>query len=123
MSRAAARAWLPQMHLDFMRDMPLSRRIGELLFVHARVERGRPFEEQDPKTLMNIREPFLSSPHGLPYLIVHGHVPSAGRPVIAQGLICLDTGAVMTGVLTAAIFDGGEPMRFLQARSALKRSA
>ena len=123
MSRVALQACVPQEHLDFLNSTPLSCRVGELLFVHAGVERGKPLDDQDAETLMNIREPFLSSPHGLPYLIVHGHVPSGGSPVVTSGRICVDTGAVTTGVLSAAIFDGGGPARFLQARSALKRSA
>jgi serine/threonine protein phosphatase 1 len=123
MTLGAMRAHVPREHLIFLNSLPLTCRIGELLFVHAGVERGKALEDQAPESLMNIREPFLSSRHDLPFTIVHGHVPSAGLPVLADGRICIDTGAVTTGVLTAAVFQDDRPPRFMRAHVEVKRSA
>jgi serine/threonine protein phosphatase 1 len=115
--RDALRSAIPESHLAFLRALPLTCRVGDRLFVHAGLARGVPLERQSAHTLMNIREPFLSAPHGFPFTVVHGHTPSNGRPVVADGRICVDTGAVLTGVLTAAAFDDDGPgARFLQAR-------
>jgi serine/threonine protein phosphatase 1 len=122
MTLGAMRAHVPREHLIFLNSLPLTCRIGELLFVHAGVERGKALEDQAPESLMNIREPFLGSRHDLPFTIVHGHVPSAGLPVITDGRICVDTGAVTTGILTAAVFRDDRPVRFMRARAEEERS-
>ena len=59
-----------------------------------------------------IREPFLSDPrdHGL--YIVHGHTPT-NAPVMKRNRIGIDTGAYVTGRLTALVLEGTR-RRFLQ---------
>lgn len=122
-SRNRLRSCVPPEHRAFLRALPLTCRARDLLFVHAGVEPGKPLEFQSQEALLNIREPFFNNPHGLPYTVVHGHTPSSGKPVVAEGRICLDTGAVMTGVLTAGVFEKGCGARFISVRRSGTRIA
>lgn len=78
----------------------------------------RPLEAQNEDDLLWIREPFLSSNRNFGRLIVHGHTPlRSGEPDVRPNRINLDTGAVLGGPLTAAVFerDCVGPIRFLAA--------
>lgn len=106
-------------HLGFLRGLPYTHIEQGRLFVHAGVMSGIPLEDQLPSTLINVRKPFFSRPHGLPYTIVHGHTPTKGKPLIRPGRINIDTGAVVTGILTAAVFEpNADTVRFIQATPA-----
>ena len=98
------RAWLAG--LPFIHEEPLR------IFVHAGLEPYTPLADQDAETFLWIREAFLRAPaSAFPKHVVHGHTPVwAGKPdpVAPERLpyrTNLDTGAYMTGVLTAAVFD------------------
>nr|WP_254004981.1 metallophosphoesterase [Pleomorphomonas sp. NRK KF1] len=97
---------VPEAHVAFLKQMPVSVRFGNVLFVHAGVRPGVALDEQDDDDFMWIREPFVSQPHGLGLTVVHGHTP-ANEPVFAPGRIGIDTGAFATGHLTVLrVFDG-----------------
>ena len=122
--RADAEAWLnaqaqlqrnlPSEHLTFLRGLELSAVYGDYLFVHAGVRPGVPLEQQNPEDMMWIRGEFLSQPHRLNYVVVHGHTPDE-EPFLGPDRINIDTGAYATGVLTAVKLIGGPPA-ILQAR-------
>lgn len=97
--REALQNAVPSQHLDLIERMPVYARIGPYLFVHAGVRPGVPLEAQTDEDLMWIREPFLSQGPKLPYVVIHGHTPSA-EPTIGPGRIGIDTGAFATGKLT-----------------------
>jgi serine/threonine protein phosphatase 1 len=99
--------------LAWLRALPLSYVAGDYLFVHAGIAPGVPLEAQQQKDLLWIRAPFLDSVADHGRMVVHGHTPGAS-PVVRRNRICVDTGAVQTGVLTAAVLDGSHPPRFLQ---------
>ncbi len=101
-------------HADFLSALPLTHDDGERLFVHAGIRPGVPLEEQVDEDLTWIREEFLYYPHPLPRLVVHGHTIMGDQPVVTRNRVSIDTGAFMSGILTAAAFDGGR-LRFLQA--------
>ena len=113
--REQAREAIPAAHLAYLRATPLTYRRGAYVLVHAGVRPGRSLAAQDAETLMNIRRPFFEGAARLPFTVVHGHSPSAGAPVIAPGRIGIDTGAVVTGVLTAVALDDDARPRFLTA--------
>jgi serine/threonine protein phosphatase 1 len=96
----SVRAAVPESHLAFVRDLPVSVRFGDVLFVHAGIRPGVPIDEQDEDDFMWIREPFLSVDNGLGLIVVHGHTP-VPEPTFATGRIGIDTGAYATGRLTA----------------------
>ncbi len=115
MNWEAARAAVDPAHVTFLAGLPHVHRDNELLFVHAGIRPGVALADQSPVDLVSIRGPFLSRPHGLGVLVVHGHTPTKGRPGMRPGRINLDTGAVTTGILTAAAFDADRrAVRFLQ---------
>jgi serine/threonine protein phosphatase 1 len=112
---ARAAEAIGERHLQFLAGLPFCHLQGGKLFVHAGVMSGIPLEDQLPSTLMTVREPFFRQPHGLPFTVVHGHTPTEGRPVIRPGRINVDTGAVTSGILTAAVFEpAAETVRFIQ---------
>lgn len=103
--RADLQERVPQRHLDWLRGLPLSHRVGDYLFVHAGIRPGIAFDAQAPVDLMWIREEFLASrvDHGC--IVVHGHSIKAAvdeRP----NRIGIDTGAYKSGRLTALALDG-----------------
>ncbi|MGI8840556.1 MAG: metallophosphoesterase family protein [Caulobacteraceae bacterium] len=105
---------VPTAHLDWLGALPLFHRDAHRLFVHAGVKPNRPLEDQDPYTLMWIREPFLSAPAtALPCHVVHGHTPRwRGKPDLARPELLphrtnLDTGAAWTGILSVGVFEDG----------------
>lgn len=93
-------AAMPAAHLGFLSGLPLHARVGDYLFVHAGVKPGAPLEAQTSDDLLWIREPFLSHPEPSPHVVVHGHTPTDEAHLGARR-IGVDTGAYMTGVLTA----------------------
>lgn len=99
--------WLavPDEHLATLASCRVSWRAGGYFFAHAGVRPDVPLDRQDPDDLAWIREPFLSWPHGLEAVVVHGHTPTAAPEVLAHR-IGLDTGAVYGGPLTCAVLEG-----------------
>lgn len=104
---------VPQDHRDYMAGFEDMIAIGDYLFVHAGIQPGVPFEEQERKSLRWIREPFLShaEPHGA--VVVHGHTITEA-PVDKGNRIGIDTGAYNSGRLTALVLEG-ETRRYLEA--------
>ena len=103
---------LPADHLHFFRTLPLSWEIGDYFFAHAGVRPGTPLNEQKEDDLLWIREEFLRSSEDFGKVVVHGHTP-ADAPVKKANRIGIDTGAYLTGRLTAVVLDG-QNQRFLQ---------
>ncbi len=120
----AALKAVPREHLAFLAGLPQYHLHGEFLFVHAGVEPGVALEAQRPQSLRSIRGPFFREPHGLPFVVVHGHTPTDGRPLVGPDRIGVDTGATATGILTAIAIDGEtQQPRFIQARARPSRAA
>jgi serine/threonine protein phosphatase 1 len=98
-------AALPPRHLDFLRRLKLSLTIGDYFFAHAGARPGLPLNEQSAQDLLWIRDEFLYSSADFGATIVHGHTPS-NQPVRKANRIGIDTGAYITGQLTAAVLEG-----------------
>jgi len=105
-TRACAdlRKALPADHHDFLSGLDLSVRIGDYVFVHAGVRPGVALEQQTEQDLLWIREEFLQDRRQLGAVIVHGHTP-AQRPYKDSRRVGIDTGAYLSGRLTAARFE------------------
>jgi len=95
---------LPPEHLHFLSNLDLSVRVGDYVFVHAGVRPGVPLDQQTEQDLLWIRDDFLTDRRQLGAVIVHGHTP-AQRPYKDSRRIGLDTGAYLSGRLTAARFE------------------
>ena len=99
------RATLPESHLSFYQSLKLSHTIGDYVFVHAGMKPGVALEDQRGEDMLWIRDEFLDDRQAFEKLVVHGHTP-ANFVHRDDRRIGLDTGAYMTGRLTAARFLG-----------------
>ncbi|GAA0731359.1 metallophosphoesterase family protein [Sphingomonas japonica] len=98
---------IPRSHVDFLARGRQSIRSGDYLFVHAGIRPGRALDAQNVRDLRWIREPFLSAVRNDGMMVVHGHTPT--RDVdIREDRIGVDTGAYMSGTLTAIGIEGRE---------------
>ncbi len=106
------RAKLPEAHLAFFKRLDLWARHGRYLFVHAGLRPGKSLEQQREQDLLTIREPFLTSRKRWPFVVVHGHTPEE-RVHQDERRIGVDTGAYVTGKLSAVRLEGAD-VRVLQ---------
>jgi len=104
---AAFRAKVPPDHVDFIQGFENLILDGDYAFVHAGIRPNVPLVEQREKDLRWIREEFLSARTPHEKVIVHGHTIST-EPELLPHRIGLDTGAYVSGTLTAMGFEGSE---------------
>jgi serine/threonine protein phosphatase 1 len=111
--REMMHAAIPADHRAFLESFEDMIAIGDYLFVHAGIAPDVPLPEQRIGDLRWIREPFLShaQPHGA--VIVHGHTIT-DEPQDKGNRIGIDTGAYMSGRLTALVLEG-TTRRYLEA--------
>lgn len=98
---------VPERDIAFVRTFEPMIRLGDYLFVHAGIRPGLPLDHQSPVELFWIREPFLSDSTDHGFVVVHGHTITTDVD-IRSNRIGLDTGAFLTGRLTAMGFEGSE---------------
>ena len=98
--------------MRFFESLLLSCDLGDYFFAHAGVRPGTPLSEQKEEDLLWIREEFLRSSEDFGKVVVHGHTPT-DSPVKRANRIGIDTGAYLTGRLTAVALEG-HSQRFLQ---------
>jgi serine/threonine protein phosphatase 1 len=108
---ADLRAAIPPTHVDFLKSLRTCISVGKYFMCHAGVRPGVPLERQSEEDLLWIREEFLPSRVNFGKIVVHGHTPTES-PEVLPNRINIDTGAFMTGRLTCAVLDQGDP-RFL----------
>jgi serine/threonine protein phosphatase 1 len=98
---------IPRTHIDFLESFEESILFGDYLFVHAGIRPGVAIERQRGTDLRWIRHDFLDdeSDHGV--IVVHGHTITR-TPDIRKNRIGIDTGAYMSGMLTALGLEGRE---------------
>lgn len=101
---AALRKALPPAHLHFLAGLKLTVRLGDYVFVHAGIRPGVGLEQQTEDDMLWIRDDFLSDRRRLGAVIVHGHTPLRA-PHRDHRRVGIDTGAYLSGRLTAARFE------------------
>ncbi len=106
---------VPAAHVTFLDRLEDAFVLGDYFFCHAGIRPGVPLEEQDPRDLLWIREPFLSWRGDPGRVVVHGHTVSE-EPVVRTNRIGVDTGAYLTNRLTALVLEDAD-WRFLQTGS------
>lgn len=102
---SAARAAVPQAHLDFLQSLPLVHQTDELIFVHAGLRPGIPLHAQKEDDLVWIRDGFLDHTDPFEKLVVHGHT-ALEYPMHAGNRVNLDAGAGYFRPLQVAVFEG-----------------
>ncbi len=105
----------------WLRTLPLCQDAAPYFFVHAGIVPGVPLDQQQPKDMLWIRSRFLDSEADHGRIIVHGHTPGDG-PVNRPNRICVDTGAIANGCVTAAVLDKDAPPLFLHAKGRAGRT-
>ncbi len=110
-AHAAFLASVPQEHMAFLESLDPILTLGDYCFVHAGVRPGVPLAQQSPDDLLWIREEFLRYRGPFEKVVVHGHTP-VDEPEWLPNRINVDTGAYLTGKLTAAVLEG-EQVEFL----------
>lgn len=103
---------MPESHRHFLETLEISREFGGYFFAHAGVRPGIALHRQIEEDLLWIRDEFVDSGASFGKVVIHGHTPNE-EVVIRPNRIGIDTGAYMTGVLTALVLEGGE-RRFIQ---------
>jgi serine/threonine protein phosphatase 1 len=96
---------LPAEHLAFFQSLKPYHVAGDYLFVHAGLRPGVELAEQSVRDMLWIREEFLDDRAHFPQMVVHGHTPMDSVHHDTRR-IGLDTGAFLTGRLTAARLTG-----------------
>ena len=115
-AQAMMQAAVPAADIAFMNGFEDMIAVGDYLFVHAGIDPRVPIEEQKVHDLRWIREPFLSHAEHHGQVVVHGHTISES-PDDCGNRIGIDTGAFMTGRLTALVLEGTK-RRYLEAAEA-----
>ena len=113
-TREALLEALPEHHLAFLDTLEPYVAQAPYLFVHAGVDPAKSLADQTAQDLYWIREKFLHSSRRFEYVVVHGHTPEQDY-YKDDRRIGIDTGAYLTGVLTAVRLEG-EAVSFLQTR-------
>jgi serine/threonine protein phosphatase 1 len=98
---------LPESHIEFYRQLEFSRIEGDFFFVHAGIRPGIPLDNQTDEDMLWIRDEFLFSEEDYGKVIVHGHTIT-WEPEVKTNRIGIDTGAFLSGVLTALVLEGRE---------------
>lgn len=98
-------AVLPGPHRHFLQTLSVSAELGGYFFVHAGVRPGVALSRQLEEDMLWIRDEFLESRASFGKVIVHGHTPRE-EATFRMNRIGIDTGAYMTGVLTALVLEG-----------------
>lgn len=93
-------------HAEWIRQLPLFKRVGSTVFVHAGLRPFVPLDQQTPNDMTWIRQPFLrqgaKGVKGVD-LVVHGHTPDFDEPgkiEVTKNRVNLDSGAFFSGKLT-----------------------
>lgn len=101
------RSEIPDHHLRFYRQLEAQHVIGDYVFVHAGLKPGVALEDQSVNDMLWIRDEFINDSRQFDKVVVHGHTP-ADRTFRDNRRIGLDTGAYITGCLSAGRFFGNE---------------
>ncbi len=104
---------VPREDREFLAQFEDMIAIGDYLFVHAGINPNKPLEEQKPRELRWIREPFLKHKEKHSHVVVHGHTITEEIDE-RKNRIGIDTGAYRFGRLTVLVLEG-DGRRYIQA--------
>ena len=106
---------IPAEHIEFLKSLPALISIPGFCFVHAGVENGVPLAQQEDRHLLWLRphEQKLSATVNS-FLTVHGHTPIK-HVALVENRLNVDTGAFMSGCLSAVRISRGDNIRVLRA--------
>ena len=91
---------VPDEHRAFLARLPVALLTPAWLFVHAGLRAGVPFDGNTDRDLTETRDSVFADYRDVGRVVVHGHVIN-DDPILTESRICVDTGACITGCLTA----------------------
>ncbi|MEM7056392.1 MAG: metallophosphoesterase [Pseudomonadota bacterium] len=94
-------------HTDLLGKFVHSHLNGNLFFTHAGADPALPIEEQPTAALVWGVQSFMRQPRKDGFWVVHGHTV-VEKPVVKDSRISIDTGAYLSGALTALKVFGSE---------------
>lgn len=107
---------IPDEHRQFLAALPSLLVMPGFAFVHAGIRPGVSLADQSDSDLLWIRQEFFdASDPDAGLRIVHGHTPVA-EPEVTPYRIDIDTGAYMSGCLTALCINASGEITFCFAR-------
>lgn len=98
---------------SWIRDLPYFWVSGNLVVTHAALDPDLPLEVQSEQNMLWGHPDFMRRGRSDGLWVAHGHTV-VDMPVVSQGRISVDTGAVFTGRLTAALLRPGAEPEFIQ---------
>lgn len=109
-------ARMPAAHRALLESLAFAYDRPPYFFCHAGIRPGVPLAQQEPQTLLWIRDEFLRSEADFGRVVVHGHTP-VPAPDVRRNRINVDTGAYKSGRLTCAVLEVGS-VRLMQTGDA-----
>lgn len=113
--RRLIEAHIPDEHIAFLEGLPTLLETPGFVFVHAGLRPGVPIDEQSFEDLIWYRDDFVETYQDLGRTVVHGH-SIRDELLISPGRIGLDTGAFISGRLSAVRLAPGLPPMVFEAR-------
>ena len=108
---------VPHEHQLFLEQLPVTLETPQHLFVHAGVVPSKPLARQTDHDFVWFRDDLRESYELLGKIVVHGHQASMDVH-ITKYRICVDTGAYLTGKLSAIRLSEAERARTLEVTAA-----
>ncbi len=102
---AEAKSAVPEPHIAFLANLPLTLTTEDLIFVHAGLRPNVALADQDVEDMLWIRDGFLEVNHDFGRLVVHGHT-ALDAPTHFGTRVDIDGGAGYGRPLVPVVFEG-----------------
>ncbi len=102
LSRLDDLSFMPDEHVEFLKNLKLFHEEDDYLFVHAGIMPGLPLEKHTAMEFCEVRDVFLEADINIGKTVVFGHTPFE-LPLVTKNKIGIDTGAVYGNLLTAVV--------------------
>lgn len=113
--------YIPKHHIEYLSALPVMLETPSAIFVHAGMRPGVTIPNQSDDDLLWYRDEYREDFAEFGKVVVHGHTPR-DTPLVSPSRIAVDTGAVLTGQLTAVrITPSGPPELLATPRRPMPR--